>query len=171
VWGSVGVGRVHVCAVRSDSTLWCWGFNDSGQLGTGRGNALSPTQVGGTDWQIVVAEGEHTCALRIDGTRWCWGSNLSGELGLGSAIATKVATPERAIGAPSSWASLEAGDFNTCGVDSIGGAWCWGASDIGQVGDGATIQRNSPTPVQLTGVPHISAVISAQLRVLGVGAV
>ena len=33
--GELGVGAKHSCAIRGDGTLWCWGANDAGQLGTG----------------------------------------------------------------------------------------------------------------------------------------
>jgi alpha-tubulin suppressor-like RCC1 family protein len=28
-----GYGGTHICAVRSDNSLWCWGRNDSSQSG------------------------------------------------------------------------------------------------------------------------------------------
>src|ERR1700710_1764329 len=41
VWASVSVadqltgGVSHSCAIRTDSSLWCWRLNDVGQLGLG----------------------------------------------------------------------------------------------------------------------------------------
>jgi alpha-tubulin suppressor-like RCC1 family protein len=34
-WAHVAVGLYHTCGIRTDGTLWCWGFNDYGQLGLG----------------------------------------------------------------------------------------------------------------------------------------
>ncbi|MBE0593612.1 MAG: hypothetical protein IH616_14560, partial [Gemmatimonadales bacterium] len=45
------------------------------------------------------------------------------------------------------WASLRARPGGTCGLMPFGAAFCWGASDAGQVGDGLTSTRLVPTPV------------------------
>jgi alpha-tubulin suppressor-like RCC1 family protein len=45
-WASVAAGSAHTCALATDSTLWCWGDNSDGQLGTGSGGVqLLPAQV------------------------------------------------------------------------------------------------------------------------------
>ena len=87
-WTHIAAGSLHICGIRTDATLWCWGANGSGQLGTGNHtNQTRPRQVttpaaGG--WASVTAGGAHTCATRTDGTLWCWGWNLSGQLGTGN---------------------------------------------------------------------------------------
>ena len=35
VWLTVTTGGWHTCGIRRDHTLWCWGFNGYGELGTG----------------------------------------------------------------------------------------------------------------------------------------
>jgi alpha-tubulin suppressor-like RCC1 family protein len=40
----LGVGAKHSCAIRRNGTLWCWGANDTGQLGTGNLNELHAPQ-------------------------------------------------------------------------------------------------------------------------------
>jgi alpha-tubulin suppressor-like RCC1 family protein len=42
-WVRVGAGRDHTCAVRSDETLWCWGWNEDGQLGIGAAGEDGPS--------------------------------------------------------------------------------------------------------------------------------
>jgi len=45
-WTSVSAGSAHTCAIATDSTLWCWGDNSDGQLGTGSGGVqMLPTQI------------------------------------------------------------------------------------------------------------------------------
>ena len=34
-WASVTAGGDHTCAIRTNHALWCWGLNNSGQLGLG----------------------------------------------------------------------------------------------------------------------------------------
>ncbi len=32
----VTVGHDHTCALKSDGTVWCWGYNGNGELGDGK---------------------------------------------------------------------------------------------------------------------------------------
>ena len=73
-------------AIRSDDTLWCWGYGGFGELGLGdTTDRTSPAQVGADTWKAVAAGNLHTCAIRSDDTLWCWGNNDSGQLGLDGA--------------------------------------------------------------------------------------
>lgn len=91
----LAAGRSHVCAVRSDGTVWCWGDDVNGQLGDGTvgGFSATPSQVVElTEVEQVSAGGTFTCALRTDGDVWCWGGNAAGQLARGFASeATGVA--------------------------------------------------------------------------------
>jgi alpha-tubulin suppressor-like RCC1 family protein len=97
----VSAGLLHTCAVLSDGSVWCWGANEEGQIGTGQLTAdggdgaatgfnavdvLYPTQVAGLPGPaLAVGAGyQHTCALLVGGSVMCWGSNQFGELGGGS---------------------------------------------------------------------------------------
>ena len=45
-WVSVSLGNDHACALRQDGSLWCWGKNNSGQLGVGDTDGRSaPTRL------------------------------------------------------------------------------------------------------------------------------
>src|SRR5690606_13775442 len=95
-WLQVSAGTNHTCAIRERSpgagegTLWCWGSNAAGRLGTGDTIARSvPTQIGKeTNWFFVSVGNSHSCALRtqvlgIGGVRYCWGDNIHYKLGKG----------------------------------------------------------------------------------------
>jgi alpha-tubulin suppressor-like RCC1 family protein len=79
------VWHAYSCAVRTDGTAWCWGYNQNGELGQGdRKKRKVPAQVGeDTDWSAVTVGAGHTCATRTDATLWCWGANEAGQLGEG----------------------------------------------------------------------------------------
>ncbi|MCL2679953.1 MAG: hypothetical protein FWF11_00525, partial [Coriobacteriia bacterium] len=86
-WTAVSAGWEHSLAIRSDGTLWSWGWNNNGRtgLGTVAGNQLTPAQVGtATDWLLAdAANGSYSLGMRTDGTFWSWGLNSNGQLGKG----------------------------------------------------------------------------------------
>ncbi len=80
-------GEEHTCALLTDDTLWCWGWNQFGQLGDGTGlDSTTPVQVAMLEDQVVsVSAGAwFTCAVKRDGSLWCWGRNDRGQLGDGT---------------------------------------------------------------------------------------
>ena len=100
-WADVSAaGFAHTCAIRTDHTLWCWGFNSSGQLGLGDNTDRStPTQVGiGTDWSHVTAGDSYTCATRADHTLWCWETTAA--VNSGSATPLPGPPPPRSVPQP-----------------------------------------------------------------------
>jgi alpha-tubulin suppressor-like RCC1 family protein len=148
-WTSVTAGVYHTCATRSDATLWCWGYNGVGQLGTGTTTSQDqPQQVttpAGTGWASVSAGGSTTCATRSDGTLWCWGFNNNGELGIGTTTSQdqprQVTTP-----VAGGWTSVTAG-AQTCATRSDTTLWCWGWNGFGQLGIGTTTDQDQPQQV------------------------
>ncbi|KFA91072.1 RCC1 repeat- and reductase domain-containing protein, partial [Archangium violaceum Cb vi76] len=72
---AVAAGYGHSLAVRSDGTVWSWGYNSEGQLGDGTtNNRTTPVQVSGLSGVVSVAAGRfHALAVRSDGSVWAWG--------------------------------------------------------------------------------------------------
>ncbi|MDR0445792.1 MAG: hypothetical protein LBH17_01980 [Oscillospiraceae bacterium] len=71
----------HALALKTDGTLWSWGYNGYGQLGDGsRTTRLSPTRVM-TDVREISAGSGASAAVKTDGTLWVWGHNLYGQVG------------------------------------------------------------------------------------------
>ncbi|MZG88400.1 RCC1 repeat-containing protein, partial [Staphylococcus aureus] len=90
---AIAGGVYHTIALKSDGTVWAWGYNGYGQLGDGSTtNRSTPVQVSGLTDVIAIAGGYyHTIALKSDGTVWAWGHNEGGQLGDGST--TNRSTP------------------------------------------------------------------------------
>jgi alpha-tubulin suppressor-like RCC1 family protein len=164
VGGSTTVKRVaagdgHTCAIRTDDTLWCWGWNQDGQGGIGNNDwTIGATRVGSPNtYTRVAASRSSTCAVRSDATLWCWGRNDEGQLGDGTT--TYRNAPVQVAG---SWKDVSLSLFHTCGIKSDDTAWCWGANWYGQLGSGNNAQATSPVAagansnvVQITaGVYH-----------------
>ena len=82
----------HTIALKSDGTVWTFGYNGYGELGDGTNtNRNRPVQVLGeggvgylTDVIDIAGGGYHTIALKFDGTVWAWGRNSYGQLGDGT---------------------------------------------------------------------------------------
>jgi alpha-tubulin suppressor-like RCC1 family protein len=81
------------CARLVDGSMWCWGANDYGQLGTGEGALALPSSPVPLPVDVMpegtveFAMGEnHVCTFTVDSEIWCWGRNFNGELGDGTYI-------------------------------------------------------------------------------------
>jgi alpha-tubulin suppressor-like RCC1 family protein len=152
------------CVVSSDTTVWCWGDNQYGQLGNGSTSltiaepiqAVQVTMQGGgrLGGVVAIAAGQvHQCALTGDGHVWCWGYRYYGNLGNGTSgvrpgldchtqggcatpYAVQVVSGQG--GALTGVLKVIAGRMHTCALRSDGTVWCWGDNEYGQLGDGAT---------------------------------
>ncbi len=162
----VSAGGSHTCAVKSDNTAWCWGYNAEGQLGinstsnsslalqvkgvSGIGNLTSVTQVSAGEY--------HSCAV-AGGYAYCWGDNSYGQLGFDSANASSLYPMEvwEWNGTGTSFlpaTSVSAGSDASCAVDSSYYAYCWGHNYDGQLGNGASLpspDKLQPVQVYLSG--------------------
>ena len=150
----ISAGFAHSCAVVNGGA-WCWGSNFNGNLGDGSTTDRNvPVQVSGLESGVtqISAGGDlsHSCAV-VNGGAMCWGANNYGQLGDGSM--TQRLTPVQVSGLESGVTQISVGgeisNTHTCAVVN-GGAWCWGANAVGQLGDGSTTQRL--TPVQVSGL-------------------
>ena len=105
---AIAGGSSHSLALKSDGTVWAWGYNYDGELGNGTTTTTSPygsstpVQVlglGGSGFftgVAIAAGGDHSLALKGDGTVWAWGDNADGDLGNNST--TESNTPVQTIG-------------------------------------------------------------------------
>jgi len=82
-WAAVAAGGRHTLAIKRDATLWAWGANNVGQLGTDSATQPGvPVQVGEESGWVAVAAGFlHSIAMRSDGSLWGWGEGRSGQIG------------------------------------------------------------------------------------------
>ncbi len=150
---AIAAGTQHSLAVRSDGTVWAWGDNQYGQLGDGSTTSrATPGQVAGLTSIIAVAGGSyHSLALRNDGTLWVWGDNRHGEMGDGT-ISISRPLPAQVPGFTNGTA-VTCGIFRNGALRSDGTVWGWGLNQYGELGDGTTDSKRTPTmAIGITGV-------------------
>ena len=156
-WTQVSEGLSHTLAIRSDSTLWAWGYNANGQLGDGTSiSKSSPVQVGTSSWASVAAGDLHSVGISATTKLlFAWGNNATGQLGDGTSISKS--SPIQ-IGT-SSWTSVSAGLSYTLGI-TVSPAYkmyTWGVNSSGQLGDGTSINKSSPVQVGTSSWTQVSA--------------
>lgn len=153
-WKDLSVGSQHTLALKTDGTLWAWGRDGYGQIGTGVGGGTyfsTPVQVGtGNYWKQISAGANHSAAVRIDGTVWAWGYNGQGELGLGDT--TNRSSPTQ-IGGLTTWKMVQAGaNESMFMLKTDGTIWGTGANYATGLNQPSDVAFSSPVQVStLTG--------------------
>jgi alpha-tubulin suppressor-like RCC1 family protein len=141
---SIAAGYGHTCAVIANGTLYCWGRNASGQLGTDDlHNRTQPAQVMDDVFPLsgvlsVAVGGSHTCALINDGTVLCWGNNDYGQLGTGNFLSELIPMPvvDETGRTQDHVTAIAAGAIHTCAIIDDSVVKCWGDNTYGELGSG-----------------------------------
>ena len=150
-------GYLHSLALKSDGTVWSWGYNGDGQLGDGTNiNRNTPVQVDNTNLNsdvIAIACGyAHSLALKLDGTVWSWGLNDYGQLGDGTNINRNTPVQVDNTNLASNIVAITGGGLHGLALKTDGTVWAWGLNSNGQLGDGTNINRNTPVQVDNTNL-------------------
>ena len=148
-FSSLSAGGTHTCGVATTGSAFCWGSNQSGQLGTSTSTSSNPApaQVGGSvTFSSVGAGSSHSCAISTFGRAYCWGDNNWGSLGDGSTVSKTF--PGRVQGPV--FTQIRVGWAHTCATRTDDTLWCWGNNGQGQVGNGTT--SVTTVPVQVPGI-------------------
>lgn len=157
---AIVAGQEHTCALTTDGGAKCWGESLFGQLGNGgTTRRTTPDDVTGLGSGVaaIAVGGMLTCALTTSGGIKCWGDNSYGQLGDGTDTARY--TPVDVTGLGSGVAAISVSPVHACALMASGGAKCWGANTVGQLGNGTTNSWN--TSVDVTGLGSGMAAIAA----------
>ena len=170
-WKSVASRSIYTTAIKTDGTLWTWGFNGQGQLGDNTVvNKSSPVQTvsAGTNWRLVAGGNYHTLAIKTDGTLWTWGRNTNGQLG--DNTITHRSSPVQTIFGGTNWkqvAAMAEANFSAA-IKTDGTLWTWGHNDRGQLGDGSSITHRS-SPIQtISGGTNWKQVAGGQYHIAAI---
>lgn len=154
---ALAAGWAHTLALKTDGTVWAWGYNSQGQLGDNTEITRTiPFQVPGLSGIVAIAAGnQHSLALKNDGTIWAWGGGGEGQLAnIGS-----VKTPGQITGLAGVTGIYASGHNSLALVgDDL---YIWGDNVGGQLGDG---QRPTDSAVP---IPILSGIETAAGSGLG----
>lgn len=158
---SICAGDAFGCVLAaqgSEKTIWCWGSNEQGQLGTGATDTLphpEPSQITlptGFDQPNDLSCGSAAaCAVSSNGSGACWGSNRGGVIV--RPIDSNMFRPPTIVGDVSTLARIGAGEHHACAVGNLMGGnpqrvMCWGNGFDGELGNG-TVGDNTPNKPDL----------------------
>lgn len=149
----ISAGQNHTLLLKGDGTLWAYGSNDYGQLGTGNTTSRrTPIQVASGVAQIAAGR-LHSLFIKTDGSLWGMGYNGQGQLGIGTTANSSAPVP-----ITTSVTSISAGEGHSLFVKTNGTVWSMGLNNYGQLGNGNNNQANSPVQIPtVTGVSQVSA--------------
>ena len=155
-WVQVAAGGYHSLGLKANGTLWTWGYNTYGQLGTATNLGTqepnpTPTQVGTERYTQVAAGLSHSLALRADGALYAWGRNLYGQLGSTSTSGTNPVTTTPTRVGTAAYTQVVAGQEYSLGLRADGSLWAWGYNRAGQLGNATNMgtENANPTPTQV----------------------
>jgi alpha-tubulin suppressor-like RCC1 family protein len=147
-WKEISAGGYHTAAIKTDGTLWSWGYGFYGINGNASVNFINSTPVttfaGGTNWKQVSAARLCTVAIKTDGTLWVWGNGGYGRLGTNGL--TNSSTPVTTFAGGTDWKQVSTGIRHTTAIKTDGTLWTWGNSLRGRLGNGITTGTVS-TPI------------------------
>lgn len=149
VWKSVTAGDATTYGIRSDGSLWSWGWNEKGQSGNGVSErTATPTLADGNRvWKKTVGGKAYGFFLAEDGSLWAAGTATNGVQGTNDGVDHKVLTR---IGTDNDWADMACSRFwgySAFAIKTNGTLWSWGENSAGQLGIGNTQAQTLPVQV------------------------
>ena len=173
------------CAILADHSVWCWGDNGLGKLGTGidynydfpstlysynPAPVVMPTGFNATG---ISSGYQHSCMLGMDSRVFCWG--LAQALGAGSDMSDYTysdsiyySSSPVEVSSQSSFVSISVGTRFSCAITTNSTVECWGTNSAQQLGAGLDVNgaavagNNEYHPIE-TDLPTNSSPVSISL--------
>ena len=158
----ISLSGSHSMALTSKGRVFTWGYNGGGILGYGHSDYdahPNPTEI---THQFTLNEEEviekvvsghlYSIVLTSESRMLIWGSNSRGELGIGTSdhddhFSPIDITSHFSLGFDEVIVDVLAGDSHTAVITSEGRIFTWGYNTYGNLGDGTTTDKNTPTDI------------------------
>ena len=137
--------------IKTDGTLWVWGYNEGGMLANNNTNdRSSPVQVGTeTTWDHIAISNAIMMGIKTDGTLWVWGKDEWGDMGLNAQAAPAHRSSPTQLGTETTWSKLGVQTrYTSYATKTDGTAWTWGLNNSGQLG-----QNQAPAQLEALSSP------------------
>jgi alpha-tubulin suppressor-like RCC1 family protein len=148
ITGALATGYYHSLALKTDGTVWGWGYNNVGQLGdstvttprTSPVQAKHPSDPTGylQDVVAISADASYTIALKRDGTVWAWGQSATSTPAQVAGISNVVAIDVSVLG-------------DRMALKSDGTVWKW---------------TPAGAPTQVAGISGVAAIARGEYSLL-----
>ena len=160
-------GSEHTCAILDNGSVSCWGYGVYGQLGNGLwDDKTTPTltsSLGTGRTAVALSSGyTHTCAILDNGAVSCWGEGTYGQLGNGGTSDKSAPTLTSSLGTGRTAVALSSGFYHTCAILDNGSVSCWGRGVYGQLGNGGTSDKTTPTLTSSLGTGRTAVALSSE---------
>ncbi|SRR6266571_1629664 len=170
VFTSISTGIAHSCGITTDQAAYCWGWNYLGD-GSTTNSAVPVAVAGGLHFAMVSVGASYACGVTTDSVAYCWGDGTYGSLGDGVSIPRDGGhaqlSPVPVVGGLR-FATVSAAYF-TCGITTVGAAYCWGPNIYGELGNGSAGPETCDTyPCSTTPLPVLGGLTFATVSV-GIG--
>ena len=191
---SISVGYQYTCAVvdgrdrrdgaYANSSAWCWGYNNNGQLGDGTvSTRYLPVKVKNLAANVtqIVAGWYATCAVLAEGSVHCWGYNNYGYRGDGSSnlyvgSSTDALLPQRVQGlgveihydenhgtvrkeTDVQVTQIAMGEYHVLALTSTGKVYSWGYNYYGQCMFAHTLATSNTSVIATTATTDANIVM------------
>jgi alpha-tubulin suppressor-like RCC1 family protein len=162
---AVTAGFAHSCALLANGDVWCWGSNESKEVGRASGVSGTPAKMTGLSGVTAISAGNATtCALvGAAGEVKCWGANgsIGSMLGRTTSGGTNDAdpVPGTVTGLSSGVRAVSVGGGSACVLMTDKTLKCWGSNWEGRLGNGDTQPTTDTSgPVSVVGLTDVAAV-------------